>query len=100
MGQVIFAQLVTLTAGAAPANGAPLDPWKLVLGAGPVVMFVLISLVVMSLVCWFIIGAKIVRLGQATRDSAAFLRAFWDPELGNVWNVRRLESLYSGLGGR
>jgi biopolymer transport protein TolQ len=101
MGQVIFAQLVTLNAGAGAAQaGAPLDPWKLVLGAGPVVMFVLISLVVMSLVCWFIIGAKIVRLSQATRDSASFLRAFWDPELGNVWNVRRLEGLYSGLSQR
>ena len=54
----------------------------------------------MSIACWFIIGAKLVRLGQATRDSAAFLRSFWDPELGNVWNVRRLEGLYTSLGQR
>jgi biopolymer transport protein TolQ len=101
MRQVIFAQLVTLSAGASGApTGEPLDPWKLVLGASPVVMFVLISLVVMSLACWFIIGAKLVRLGQATRDSAAFLRHFWDPELGNAWSVRRLEGLYAGLGAR
>jgi biopolymer transport protein TolQ len=100
MHHVIFAQLVTLAAGL-PAQAAPkLDPWALVMGASPVVMMVLLMLASMSLVCWFIIGAKLVRLGQATRESAMFLRQFWDPEQGNVWNVSRLESLYANIRSR
>jgi biopolymer transport protein TolQ len=97
--QVIFAKLVTLSsAGAQPAaSGESLDPWELVLGASPVVMLVLILLVAMSLACWFIIGAKLVRLAQATRESATFLNQFWDAEQGNVWNVERLEDLYANL---
>jgi biopolymer transport protein TolQ len=98
MPEVIFAQLVTLAAGGQPAaTGQNLDPVQLVLDASPVVMLVLILLVLMSLACWFIIGAKLVRLGQATRQSEAFLERFWDPEQGNVWNVKRLERLYSTL---
>jgi biopolymer transport protein TolQ len=99
MRQVIFAQLVTFAAGA-PATAPKLDPWALVLGASPVVMMVLLLLAGMSLVCWFVIGAKLVRLGQATRESALFLRQFWDPEQGNVWNVGRLESLYANIASR
>jgi biopolymer transport protein TolQ len=100
MGQVIFAHLVTLgTTASTPQAGTALDPWELVLQSSPVVMLVLITLCVMSLACWFIIGAKLVRLSQATRDSAHFLRRFWDPEKGNRWNVQRLEGLYSSLGG-
>ncbi len=98
MRQVIFAQLVTLSSGAPAGNGEPLDPWELVLGASPVVMLVLILLVAMSLACWFIIGAKLVRLAQATRASSEFLDQFWDPEQGNIWNVQRLEALYGSLG--
>jgi biopolymer transport protein TolQ len=97
MRQVILAELVTLGVGGAKTADR-LDPWQLVLGASPVVMMVLLLLVGMSLACWFIIGAKLVRLAQATRDSASFLRGFWDPEQGNVWNVQRLERLYSGIG--
>jgi biopolymer transport protein TolQ len=97
MRQVILAELVTLGVGGAKASDR-LDPWQLVLGASPVVMLVLLLLVGMSLACWFIIGAKLVRLAQATRDSASFLRGFWDPEQGNVWNVQRLERLYAGIG--
>ncbi|MGD8859426.1 MAG: protein TolQ [Myxococcales bacterium] len=99
MPEVIFAHPVTLSAGAQPAaTGQSLDPWQLVMDASPVVMLVLILLVLMSLMCWFIIGAKLVRLGQAHRESAAFLERFWDPEQGNVWNVARLEQLYASLG--
>lgn len=100
MHHVIFAQLVTLAAGL-PAQAAPkLDPWALVMGASPVVMMVLLMLAGMSLTCWFIIGAKLVRLGQATRESTMFLRQFWDPEQGNVWSVTRLESLYANIRSR
>jgi biopolymer transport protein TolQ len=78
----------------------PLDPWKLVLGASPVVMLVLILLCLMSVACWFIIGAELVRLSQAQSESARFLGHFWDPEQGNVWSVQRLEGLYSTIGSR
>jgi len=99
MPNVISARLVALGAAAAPAGKAPaLDPIELVLNASPVVMLVMLLLAGMSLMCWFIIGAKLVRLSRATRESSAFLRMFWDPEKGNVWNVGRLEMLYSGLG--
>src|SRR5262245_23385432 len=96
MRQVMLAELVTLGAGAAPAG--KLDPLELVLSASPVVMMVMMLLSGMSVVCWFIIGAKLVSLSRATRDSAAFLRQFWDPEQGNVWNVKRLEGLYASVG--
>jgi biopolymer transport protein TolQ len=94
MRQVIFANLVTL---AASGSGKSLDPLQLVFNASPVVMLVLALLVLMSLVSWFIIGAKIVRLGQATRQSEAFLDQFWDPQHGNVWSVQRMERLYASL---
>ena len=96
MRQVMLAELVTLGAGTAP--GQSLDPIELVLNASPVVMLVMLLLCGMSLACWFIIGAKLVSLSRATRESAAFLRQFWDPEQGNVWSVKRLEALYSSLG--
>src|SRR6185436_16112494 len=97
---VISARLVTLAAGAAAgkADAPALNPIELVLNASPIVMVVMVLLAGMSLACWFIIGAKLVRLSKATRDSSAFLRQFWDPEQGNVWNVKRLEALYASLG--
>jgi len=97
MPNVISARLVSFAA-AAPEPAHKLDVFQLVLGASPVVMVVMMLLAGMSLACWFIIGAKLVRLSRATRDSAAFLRRFWDPERGNVWNVPRLEQLYASLG--
>jgi len=94
MRQVIFANLVTL---AASGTGKALDPIELIKNASPIVMLVLAVLGGMSLVCWFIIGAKLVRLGQASRQSEAFLDQFWDPQLGNVWSVQRMERLYATL---
>jgi biopolymer transport protein TolQ len=95
MRPVIFANLVTL--GASGGSGKTLDPWELIANASPVVMFVLFVLAGMSLICWFIIGAKLVRLSQAARQSESFLDQFWDPQLGNVWSVQRMERLYAGL---
>ena len=101
MRHVMLAELVTFGAGAAPPKStAALDPWELVMSASPVVMMVMMLLAGMSLACWFIIGAKLVGLSKATRESASFLRHFWDPEQGNVWNVKRLEALYAGVGAR
>jgi biopolymer transport protein TolQ len=101
MRSVIFAQLVTLAAGAPAADVGPkLDPIELIKGASSVVMVVLVMLAAMSIVCWFIIGAKLVRLSQASRQSSLFLRQFWDPEQGNMWSVKRLESLYANINTR
>ena len=101
MRHVMLAELVTFGAGAAPPKStAALDPWELVMSASPVVMMVMLLLAGMSLACWFIIGAKLVGLSKATRESARFLRHFWDPEQGNIWNVKRLEALYASIGAR
>jgi len=99
MRHVIFANLVSLQASA-PAASAPtsLDPGELVLNASLVVKLVLVTLVLMSITCWFIIGAKLMRLSKASNDGDAFLDRFWDPEQGNSWNVKRLEALYASLG--
>jgi biopolymer transport protein TolQ len=98
MPNVIYAHLVTLQ-GAATSVKAParLNPIQLVLNASPTVMAVLAALSLMSLICWFIIGAKLVRLSQAARESERFLDEFWNPELGNVWTVERIENLYGML---
>lgn len=98
MFNVIFANLVTLQV--APARSqAPVavDPLQLVMNASPTVMLVMIILLIMSLVSWFVIGAKLVRLAQAGRDTERFLDRFWDPELGNIWDVERIENLYEML---
>lgn len=100
MRHVIFANLVSLQAtppAALPTAPESLDPVELILNSSPVVMLVLITLAVMSVSCWFIIGVKLLRLSKAARESGEFLDRFWDPEQGNVWNVKRLESLYSSL---
>ncbi len=95
MNNALLAALVTLqTAVPSEPAATRLNPWELALGSSPVVRLVLILLVLMSLVCWFIIGAKLVRLSQATRDSAHFLDEFWNPEQGNVWTVERIENIY------
>src|SRR5688500_18843866 len=97
MPPVIFARLVTLATSAPSEAAAQLDPWHLIAGASPVVMMVMLLLAGMSVACWFIIGAKLVRLSQAARHSTLFLRQFWDPEQGNVWSVKRFESLYAAV---
>ena len=94
MRQVIFANLVTL---AASGSGKALDPIELVRNASTVVMLVLGILASMSLICWFIIGAKLVRLSQASRQSEHFLDQFWDPQqerVGLVWPKEDLQSTW------
>jgi biopolymer transport protein TolQ len=98
MRSVVFANLISLQASTPTTTAHAMDPWALVLGASPVVMLVLILLSTMSVVCWFVIGAKLVRLSQAARESASFLDRFWDPEQGNIWNAKRLETLYGSIG--
>lgn len=74
-----------------------LDPWQLVIGASPVVQLVLIILVLMSVVCWYIIGAKMIRLGQATTQSRGFLELFWSKQKVRQWDARSMTDIYSQL---
>lgn len=96
MDTPIFAQLVSLQTSAVTAP-QHLDPWKLVLDASPTVKLVMVTLLVMSVVCWFVIGAKLFRLGRATRQSEGFLDLFWEAGRSQGWTTARLESVYAQL---
>ncbi len=98
MTNVFFATLVSLQElTSAPSGGEhqALDPWKLILDASLVVQAVMVILVLMALVCWFIIGAKLVRLTQASGRSRRFLETFWGSDEGPNWTTERLEGLYA-----
>ena len=101
MDRLMFVNLVTLQGTTNPAgntrNADHLDPWQLVMDASPTVKLVLVVLLMMSLICWFIIGAKLFRLGRATRQSNRFLDIFWESGRGQAWTADRLESIYSQL---
>jgi biopolymer transport protein TolQ len=79
------------------AHPTQLDPLQLVLGASFVVKLVIFALFAMSVTCWFVIGTKLVRLAQASRQSTRFLDVFWSKEEGNRWAPERLESVYAQL---
>jgi biopolymer transport protein TolQ len=102
MDRLMFVNLITLQATpAATPKSSHLDPWQLVMDASPTVKLVLVMLVLMSLISWFIIGAKLFRLGRATRQSNKFLDIFWESGRGSgssSWTAERLESIYSQLG--
>jgi biopolymer transport protein TolQ len=101
MDRLMFVNLITLQGAtpATPAKSSHLDPWQLVMEASPTVKLVLVVLVMMSLICWFIIGAKLFRLGRATRQSNRFLDIFWESGRGSRdWTAERLETIYSQLG--
>ena len=101
MTHVFFATLVSfqeLTASPSGGQHQALDPWKLILEASGVVQAVMVILVLMALVCWFIIGAKLVRLAQASGRSRRFLETFWGGEDGPQWTTERLEGLYAQVG--
>lgn len=74
-----------------------LDPWQLILDASPVVQLAMLALVLMSVLCWLIIGAKIIRLAQATSQSNKFLDAFWGVESTVDWSAERLEGIYAQI---
>ncbi|MCA9601158.1 MAG: MotA/TolQ/ExbB proton channel family protein, partial [Myxococcales bacterium] len=62
-------------------------------------MLVMLTLAAMSLGCWFVIGAKLKRLGEAGRESARFLERFWDGEANTPWSAQRLEGIYAEVRG-
>lgn len=88
---------VVLQAAQAVAQAQPhrLDPLQLILDASLVVKLVMLMLVSMSVVSWFIVGSKWLRLRQADQQSATFLDIFWSKEQGNKWGAERLESIYA-----
>ena len=88
---------VVLQAAQAVAQAEPhrLDPLQLILDASLVVKLVMLMLVSMSVVSWFIVGSKWLRLRQADQQSATFLDIFWSKEQGNKWGAERLESIYA-----
>jgi biopolymer transport protein TolQ len=53
-----------------------LDPVQLVLNASVPVKAVLVILVVFSVMCWIVIGAKALHLARARADSARFIKTF------------------------
>ena len=100
MDSLIHANLVRLQTAGNALDVAPdrLDPWMLILEASPTVKLVIVTLVLMSVMCWFIIGAKLFRLERATRQSNDFLDLFWESSEGHAWSAERLEAVYAQLG--
>lgn len=74
-----------------------IDIWSLITEASVVVQAVMILLVLMSIMCWFIMGAKFGRLRQADRKTDKFLRRFWEGDGGGAWSAERLENIYAGM---
>ena len=60
----------------AQAQGGGLSAWELAWQAGPVVKFVILVLVALSIFTWAIIGLKFFQLRRARKESALFLKAF------------------------
>jgi biopolymer transport protein TolQ len=75
-----------------------LNPWQLVVGASPVVQFVLLVLVFMMVMCLYIIGAKWIRLKQVTDQSRGFLQLFWSEEKARVWNAKAMNDIHGQAG--
>ena len=65
-------------AAKAAAAGQSLNPWELVLNAGPVVSFVLYLLLAASVLCWAVIVAKAIALVTARIRSRGFLKSIAD----------------------
>lgn len=76
--------------------GAPeqLNPWKLMIGASPVVQLVMLILVFMMVMCLYIIGAKWIRLKQVTDQSRGFLELFWTEDKSRAWNAKAMNDIH------
>lgn len=72
-----------------------LNPWKLIVGASPVVQLVMLILVFMAVMCLYIIGAKWVRLKQVTDQSRGFLRVFWSEDKARAWNAKAMNDIHA-----
>lgn len=87
--------MTMLQMGAPAAIAADLDPWTLIQEASLIVQGVIALLVFMSVACWFVVGAKWLRLSQVRRGNAQFLRSFWHREDPHAqWTPQHLERVY------
>lgn len=62
------------------ANPESMSSWELAVNAGPMVKFILILLVVVSILCWATIVFKAIQLRRAKSESTQFLKSFWAGE--------------------
>jgi len=69
-----------LILASAAGQAGPASAFELALQAGPMVKFVMLVLIVMSVVCWAVIGLKFFQIRRAGRESRLFLKAFWAGE--------------------
>jgi len=65
--------------------GDKLDIISLIVHAGAVPKAVLGLLALMSMISWYVIGAKWMYLGRAYRRSVSFVEKFWDSSLDEMW---------------
>jgi biopolymer transport protein TolQ len=65
--------------------GDKLDIISLISHAGAVPKAVLALLALMSVISWFVIGAKWMYLARAYRRSIRFVEKFWDSSLDEMW---------------
>lgn len=82
---------------ASNAQHKTLDPWQLVLEASPVVQLVMLILVVMTVLCLYIIGAKLIRLNKVTDQSRTFLELFWSEDKSRAWNAKAMNDIHGQL---
>jgi biopolymer transport protein TolQ len=75
---------VLLQAGGA---GDKLDIISLIVHAGAVPKAVLGLLALMSMISWYVIGAKWMYLSRAYRRSVHFVEKFWDSSLDEMWKA-------------
>jgi biopolymer transport protein TolQ len=72
---------VLLQAGA----GDKLDIISLISHASSVAKATLVLLLLMSVISWYVIGAKWLYLARAYRRSVAFVEKFWNASLDEMW---------------
>jgi len=70
------------------------DPWTLIINAGPMVKMVMLVLVLASVGCWAVMGAKYLIFRDANKHTALFLDHFYE---GQSWDtISKQMSLYKG----
>ena len=72
---------VLLQAGA----GDKLDIISLISHASSVAKATLVLLLLMSVISWYVIGAKWLYMARAYRRSVAFVEKFWNASLDEMW---------------
>lgn len=60
-----------------PGAAGEISVWSLIADATLVVQLVMALLIVMSIICWYIVGYKYWYLQRASAESARFMESFW-----------------------